>query len=177
MGQEKCWGIKHINLLGFYAVNLISKKAGCINLCSISVEYPKDIILNDTSYEYEYKYCFTSLSAQSWQYRDRRKPEAGTMPYSYFEWLQGFFIVHSIIGSTVHSIPLNSLEHCICTATNDTSYVTTCTICYRNKKLKLLDMGFNNICNNPLIAKFKKKHMDYSCRPTHQTQRILNNLG
>ena len=31
------------------------------------------------------EYCFTSLSAQSWQYRDRRKPEAGTMPYSYFE--------------------------------------------------------------------------------------------
>ena len=35
----------------------------------------------------EYEYCFTSLSAQSWQYRDRRKPEAETMPYSYFEWL------------------------------------------------------------------------------------------
>ena len=33
---------------------------------------------------YEYEYCFTSPSAQSWQYRDRRKPEAGTMPYSYF---------------------------------------------------------------------------------------------
>ena len=29
------------------------------------------------------EYCFTSLSAQLWQYRDRRKPEAGTMPYSY----------------------------------------------------------------------------------------------
>ena len=27
--------------------------------------------------------------------RDRRKPKAGTMPYSYFECLQGFFIVHS----------------------------------------------------------------------------------
>ena len=26
------------------------------------------------------EYCFTSLSAQSWQYRDRRKPEVGTMP-------------------------------------------------------------------------------------------------
>ena len=34
---------------------------------------------------YIYEYCFTSLSAQSWQYRDRRKPEVGTMPYSYFE--------------------------------------------------------------------------------------------
>ena len=29
------------------------------------------------------EYCFTSLSAQSWQYRDRRKPKIGTMPYSY----------------------------------------------------------------------------------------------
>ena len=28
------------------------------------------------------EYCFTSLSAQSWQYRNRRKPEGGTMPYS-----------------------------------------------------------------------------------------------
>ena len=64
-----------------------------------------------------YEYCFTSLSAQSWQYRDRRKPEAGTMLYAYFEWLHGLFIVHSSIGSTVHSRPLNSLEHCICTTT------------------------------------------------------------
>ena len=64
-----------------------------------------------------YDYCFTSLSAQSWQYRDRRMPEVGTMPYSYFEWLQRFFIVHSTIGSTSHFIPLNSWEHCICTTT------------------------------------------------------------
>ena len=28
-------------------------------------------------------YCFTSLSAQSWQYRDRRKPEVGTIPYPF----------------------------------------------------------------------------------------------
>ena len=60
--------------------------------------------------------CPVLRRVQSWQYRDRRKPKA-TMPYSYFEWLQGFFIVHSIIGSTVHSMPLNSLEHCICTIT------------------------------------------------------------
>ena len=26
------------------------------------------------------------------------------MPYSYFEWLEGFLIVHSTIGSTAHSI-------------------------------------------------------------------------
>ena len=31
------------------------------------------------------EYCFTLLSAQSWQYRDRRKPETETIPYSYFE--------------------------------------------------------------------------------------------
>ena len=37
--------------------------------------------------------------------------------YSYVEWLQGFFIAHSAIGSTVHSRPLNSVEHCICTTT------------------------------------------------------------
>ena len=61
------------------------------------------------------EYCFTSLSAKSWQYRDRKMPEAGTMPYTYFEGLQGFFIVHSTIGSTVHSRPSNSLEHFICT--------------------------------------------------------------
>ena len=29
------------------------------------------------------EYCFTSLSAQSWQYRDKRKPVPGIMPYSY----------------------------------------------------------------------------------------------
>ena len=63
------------------------------------------------------EYCFTSLSAQSWQYRDRRKTKAGTMPYSYFEWIQGFFIVNITIDSTVLSRPLNSLDHCICTTT------------------------------------------------------------
>ena len=31
------------------------------------------------------------------------------------EWLQGFFTVHSTIDNTVHSRPLNGLEHCICT--------------------------------------------------------------
>ena len=36
------------------------------------------------------EYFSTSLSAQSWQYCERRKPEAGTMLYSYFGWLQGF---------------------------------------------------------------------------------------
>ena len=44
---------------------------------------------------------------QSWQYRDRRKPVVGTMPYPYFEWLHWFFILHSTIGSTVHSSRIN----------------------------------------------------------------------
>ena len=56
------------------------------------------------------EYCFTSLSARSWQYRDRRKLEARTMPYSYFEWLRGFSIVQSTIDSNVQSMPLNRLE-------------------------------------------------------------------
>ena len=34
------------------------------------------------------EFCFTSPSAQSCKYREIRKPEAGTMPYSYFEWFQ-----------------------------------------------------------------------------------------
>ena len=46
-----------------------------------------------------------------------RQKETRSRDYSYFEWLQGFFIVHSTIGSTVHSMPLNSLVHCICTTT------------------------------------------------------------
>ena len=29
------------------------------------------------------EYCFTPLSAKSWQYRDRKKPKVGTMPHSY----------------------------------------------------------------------------------------------
>ena len=37
--------------------------------------------------------------------------------YSYFEWLQGFFIVHSTIDSTIHPRHFNSLDDCICTTT------------------------------------------------------------
>ena len=53
---------------------------------------------------YVSEYFITLLSAQSWQYRDRRKAEVGTMPYSYrIPTLQGFFIVHSTIDSIAHS--------------------------------------------------------------------------
>ena len=44
--------------------------------------------------EYAWIYWFTSHSAQSWQYHDRRKPELGTTR-TLIEWLQGFFIVHN----------------------------------------------------------------------------------
>ena len=80
-----------------------------------------NIRLRITKSRYNILYMYMNIALrhflQSWQYRDRRKSKAGTMLYSYFEWLQGFFIVHSTIGSTVHSRPLNSLEHCICTTT------------------------------------------------------------
>ena len=35
----------------------------------------------------------------------QKKAEAGTMPYSYFEWLERFFIVHSTIRQhcTLHA--------------------------------------------------------------------------
>ena len=62
-------------------------------------------------------YCVKVAFCTLKQYRDWKKPEADTMPYSYFEWLQRFFIVHSAIDSTVHSMPLNNLEHFMCTTT------------------------------------------------------------
>ena len=34
-------------------------------------------------YRQQSEYCFTSLSAQSWQYRDRRNPEVGAILYSH----------------------------------------------------------------------------------------------
>ena len=59
------------------------------------------------------EYCFTSISAQSWQYRDR-KPKSGLCP-TLIEWIQRFFVVH-----TAHYnrqlctlLSLNSLEHCV----------------------------------------------------------------
>ena len=107
-----CWPllVLHCFLSGMAYHCRLSDMA-CWSLLALHLPSARHILL------YEYENCFTSLSAKSWQYRDRRKPEAGTIPYSYFEWLQGFFIVHSAIGSTIHPMPLNSLEHCICTTT------------------------------------------------------------
>ena len=53
-------------------------------------------------HEWASGYHFTSLCAQSWQYRDRREPEV-TILYS--KLLQCFFVLHSTIESTVYSRP------------------------------------------------------------------------
>ena len=42
---------------------------------------PEDMQVKE--YCQQSEYCFMSLSAKSWQYRDRRKPEVGTILYSY----------------------------------------------------------------------------------------------
>ena len=71
---------------------------------------PRRKCTNLELYKYNYfyplkwvsEYCYTSLSVKSWQYR----------VLLFFKWLQGLFIVHRTIGSTVHPRPLNSLEHC-----------------------------------------------------------------
>ena len=46
-----------------------------------------------------------------------RQKEARSRDYALllFRMTSRVFIVHSMIGSTVHSRPLNSLQHCICT--------------------------------------------------------------
>ena len=58
--------------------------------------------------------CFvfagTSLSAQSWQDRDRRKPEAGTSMYSYRMTSMVLYNAQYHIDGTAHFRPLNSLE-------------------------------------------------------------------
>ena len=78
-------------------------------LCDDSEEWVSELIL----------LCVAFCAMR--QYCDKRKPEAGTMLYSSFKWLLGLFIVQSIINSTIHFMPLNSLDHCICTATMKTS--------------------------------------------------------
>ena len=61
------------------------------------------------------EYCLTSLPTESLQYRERIKTEAWTMPYPYFKG--SLLCTVRTIGSTVHPMPLNSLEHCVCTTT------------------------------------------------------------
>ena len=93
----------------WFILNSAYKASGVYVLQALLQTYCSNIVIKVVS-----EYCFKSLSVQSWPYRDRIKPEIGTCP-TLIEWLQGFFIVHSIIDSTVHSKPLNNLEHCICT--------------------------------------------------------------
>ena len=54
------------------------------------------------SYESVSEYCNTSLYAQSWKYRDRRKPEVGTMPYSY---RMTSWVLYSAQYNTKHCTP------------------------------------------------------------------------
>ena len=83
----------------------------CMHLCAfcgiqdnmLHKRFLSDVVFQSRSWFLKNEYCFTSLSVQSWQYRDRRKPETGTMPYSHFEWLQGFFIVHSIPQAALYT--------------------------------------------------------------------------
>ena len=94
----------------------------CLRTVSSQSHHPQEVLLVQFSL-YVHRgglkpdsFHFTSLSVHSWQYHDRRKPEVGTMPYSYrMTWVlyrQGYFIVHSTIDNTAYSRPLNSLEHC-----------------------------------------------------------------
>ena len=51
---------------------------------SVGVDYrPFKQSINLCTVWHIYEYMNTALSAQSWQFRDRRKPEAGIMPNSY----------------------------------------------------------------------------------------------
>ena len=85
-------------------------------------KYMIDLVLSDVTYisrwiDNAYKngasvkgeYCFTSPPAESWQYRD--------YALLLFRMNSKVFIVHSNIGSPAHSMPLSSLEQCICTIT------------------------------------------------------------
>ena len=68
------------NVLAFVSTRARSgSRPKCYKIISVTMLIIIRLVL------YIYEYCFTSLSAQSWQYRDRRRPEAGTMPESYFE--------------------------------------------------------------------------------------------
>ena len=44
---------------------------------------PKTEAMQLNEYRQQSEYCSTSLFAQSWKYHDRRKPEVGTILYSY----------------------------------------------------------------------------------------------
>ena len=80
----------------------IVKVSGCCKLKSEAMQLKE--------YRQQSEYCFTSLSAQSWQYLDKRNPEVRTILYSYRMTLRVLYSTqyHS---DTAHSRPFNSLEH------------------------------------------------------------------
>ena len=100
------------------------------------------------AWDLKVRYIYTIYSAQSWQYRDRRKPKAGTtMPYSYLKRLQVFFIVHSATGSTVHSMALNSLKHCI----PSLSEMVNTFFCYTITTISELNSSAVGYLKNPMV--------------------------
>ena len=81
-----------------------------------TTEKRKQILQNEHFITYEYATSFrlsgcwfASLAAQSWQYRDRRKSEVETMPYSFRMTPR---VLHSAqyLDSTAHDGPLNSIK-------------------------------------------------------------------
>ena len=56
------------------------------------------------------EFCFTSLSAQSWHYRDRRKPEAGTTLISNSRVLQSAQYYSHKIGMWIYVLVFEKKE-------------------------------------------------------------------
>ena len=77
---------------------------------------PIDYITCSSGIWWVSEYCFTSFSAQSWQYRDRKKPKVRNMPYSYRMTSR---VPYSTQYHRQHCTlrPLNRLQHCECTTT------------------------------------------------------------
>ena len=77
--------IDHILLAGFNFLHfLLWEKCRTANIVTASgCCKPKPEATQLDAYRHQSKYCFTSLSAQSWEYRDKREAEVGTKLYTY----------------------------------------------------------------------------------------------
>ena len=74
-----------------------------------------------------------------------------------------FFIVHSTISSTIHSMPLNSLEHCLCTTTmtnirpdRDSNLVPPG---YKPQSMRMSHRGRPLQCYTSSVCELCKTHM------------------
>ena len=61
----------------YLAFNVIVKYFLCQNMCVLGGGVKELVPM--LKYEWRSESCSTSLSAQSWQYHDRKKPEIGTI--------------------------------------------------------------------------------------------------